>query len=124
MVAARVPNIQSLPTALASSPMDLYDPAWPKYQTLPNKTWHLVLCFDVLPFVPESDIDSVLDLLNNITEKICIIGLQPIVPHKSKKPFVCIKDYKWWQEKISSRQKLILVWNTAQKPFAVSDISV
>lgn len=100
----------------------LYDPAWPDFETLPNNHWDITLCLDVLPFIPETDIDRVLDLLASITNKICIVGLQSTTPAKSKKPFACVKDYNWWKEKLA-RDKFLLVWHEPQEPFIPSLVS-
>ena len=39
---------------------DLYDPAYEKYATLPDKKYDIVVCTDVLEHIAEQDIDYVL----------------------------------------------------------------
>jgi hypothetical protein len=98
----------------------LHDPAYNQYAVLPDGTWDIVICLDVLPFVPESDIDSVIELMLSRCNKICVIGLQEITKTKSKKPFVCVHDHTWWQEKLSHDQ-LHLIWYSAAEPFDYSE---
>jgi hypothetical protein len=97
----------------------LHDPAYSQYAELPPGTWDLVICLDVLPFVPESDIDTVIDLMLNRCDKTCVIALQQITHTKSKKPLVCVKDHAWWQEKLA-HDKIHLIWRTSDKPFDYS----
>jgi hypothetical protein len=97
----------------------LHDPAYPKYAELPDGTWDLVVCLDVLPFVPESDIDAVVNLMLSRCNKICVVGLQEIKITKSKKPFACVRDYEWWKEKLN-HEKIHLIWTVNNQPFDAS----
>ena len=98
----------------------MHDPAYEKYSILPDGKWDLVVCFDVLPFIPESDIDTVVELMLSRCNKICVIGLQEIpTTKKSKKPFACVRSHEWWQEKLSHK-KIHLIWRTGNEPFDYS----
>lgn len=97
----------------------LHDPAWHQFAELPAGTWDLVLCLDVLPFVPESDIDAVVELMLSRCDKICVIALQQIVQPRSKKPVVCVKDQAWWQKKLA-HDKIKLIWQSNSVPFDYS----
>jgi hypothetical protein len=97
----------------------LYDPAYEQHAVLPDGKWDMVVCLDVLPFIPEADIDAVIDLMLGRCTKICVIALHKITRIKTKKPLVCIKDYQWWQEKLS-HNKIQLIWTADQKPFDYS----
>ena len=97
----------------------LHDPAYDQHAVLPDQTWDLVGCLDVLPFIPESDIDTVVDLMLSCCNKICVIALQEITHTKSKKPLVCVKDHAWWQEKLS-HNKIQLIWRSSDVPFDYS----
>ena len=97
----------------------LHDPAYNQHADLPKGMWDLVICLDVLPFVPESDINAVVELMLSRCNKICVIGLQEIIKTKSKKPFVCVHDHTWWQEKLS-HDRLHLIWYSADEPFDYS----
>ena len=97
----------------------LHDPAYKPYAVLPPGTWDLVICLDVLPFIPESNIDEVLELMLSCCNKICVIALQEISIVNSKKPFICIKDQAWWQEKLS-HDKIQLIWSSNDTPFDYS----
>ena len=101
------------------SQLALHDPAYDQYAVLPDGTWDIVICLDVLPFIPESDIDSVIELMLSRCNKICVIALQEITHTKSKKPLVCVKDHAWWQEKLS-HNKIHLIWTTSKEPFDYS----
>ena len=97
----------------------MHDPAYDSYAELPSGTWDLVVCLDVLPFIPESDIDAVIQLMLSRCNKICVIALQDIPEAKkarSKKPFVCVHDQAWWQAKLS-HEKIHLIWHNPTKPF-------
>ena len=97
----------------------MHDPAYKKYAELPSGTWDLVICLDVLPFIPESDIDTVIDLMLSRCNKICVIALQKIPESKkntSKKPFVCVRDHEWWQAKLS-HEKIHLIWTNPTETF-------
>ena len=100
----------------------MHDPAYEKYAELLPGTWDLVICLDVLPFIPESDIDTVIELMVSRCNKICVIGLQDIFQHqlKSKKPFVCVHDRSWWEEKLKHK-KVQLIWQESTKPFNVEE---
>jgi 2-polyprenyl-3-methyl-5-hydroxy-6-metoxy-1,4-benzoquinol methylase len=97
----------------------LHDPAYDQYAVLPDGTWDIVICLDVLPFIPESDIDLVIGLILSRCNKICVIGLQEITKTKSKKPLVCVHDHTWWQEKLL-HDRLQLIWYSADEPFDYS----
>lgn len=97
----------------------LHDPAYSQYAELPAGSWDLVVCLDVLPFVPESDIDAVVDLMLSRCDKTCVIALQEITHVKSKKPLVCVKDHAWWQEKLV-HDKIQLIWRSSNTPFDYS----
>ena len=97
----------------------LHDPAYDQHASMPKGTWDLVICLDVLPFVPESDIDAVVDLMLSRCNKICVIVLQEITHVKTKKPLVCVKDHAWWQQKLS-HEKVQLIWRQSTVPFDYS----
>lgn len=97
----------------------LHDPAYNQHAILPNGTWDLVICLDVLPFIPEPDIDSVVELMLSCCNKICVIGLQEITHTKSKKPLVCVKDHDWWKSKLSN-ERIHLIWRSGYEPFDYS----
>lgn len=97
----------------------LYDPAYEKYAVLPDRQWDLVVCLDVLPFVPESDIDTVVNLMLGRCNKTCVVALQEITHVKSKKPLVCVKDRVWWQDKLA-HNKIQLIWRSNDAPFDYS----
>ena len=98
----------------------MHDPAYEKYAVLPDGKWDLVVCFDVLPFIPETDIDTVVELMLSRCNKICVIGLQEIsITKRSKKPFVCVHDHAWWQAKLA-HEKIHLIWRSGNKPFDYS----
>ncbi len=98
---------------------DLYDPAYEKYKDLPAGHWDLTVCLDVLPFIPEEDIDTVKNLMLSISDKLCVVGLHSdLEVRKSKKPFVCVKDKGWWEEKLR-HDKIKIVWIGPQEPFDV-----
>lgn len=94
----------------------LHDPAYEQYAELSNGTWDLVICLDVLPFIPDSDIDTVIELMLGRCNKICVVGLQEITHTKSKKPFVCVHDHAWWQAKLL-HEKIHLIWRSGHAPF-------
>jgi hypothetical protein len=98
----------------------LHDPAYKPYAVLPPGTWDLVICLDVLPFIDEFYIDEVVDLMLSRCNKMCVVALQDISIINRKKPFVCIKDQAWWQEKLSHK-KIQLIWNSNNKPFDYSE---
>jgi hypothetical protein len=98
---------------------DLHDPAYEKFKELPKGKWDLTICLDVLPFIPEEDISTVKDLILSLTNKVCVIGLHSDLEVKrSKKPFVCIRDTAWWEDKLR-HEKIKIVWIGPQEPFDV-----
>jgi hypothetical protein len=98
---------------------NLYDPAYEKYKELPVGKWDLTVCLDVLPFIPEEDIDVVKNLMLSMTNTLCVVGLHSdLQARKSKKPFVCIKSEEWWEEKLQD-DKLKILWIGPQEPFDV-----
>lgn len=103
----------------------LHDPAYAEHAELPAGTWDIVLCLDVLPFIPESDIAAVVELMLSRCNKICVVALQSIPefrPTRSKKPFVCVHDHEWWQAKLNHPQ-IHLIWNEHVTPFDHSEYS-
>lgn len=97
----------------------LYDPAYSKFSKLPSGTWDIVICLDVLPFIPEEDISKVRDLMLSVANKLVVVGMginSTKINYKSKKPFACIKTIEWW-ENILKHEKIKIVWIDPGKPF-------
>lgn len=97
----------------------LYDPAYEKYKILSDKQWDLVICLDVLPFIPEEDILTIKNILLSKAIKKVVIGLQIANtkdPYKSKKPFVCFKSLEWWNTTLKD-DKITIIWLDPEKPF-------
>ena len=92
---------------------DLYDPAYEKYSTLPNKKYDIVVCTDVLEHIAEQDIDYVLTEILSHSKKIVFLNIscQPALKHfkegkfKGKNVHISVFDPSWWGHKIGN------IWN-------------
>jgi hypothetical protein len=92
---------------------DLYDPAYEKYTTLPNKKYDIVVCTDVLEHIAEQDIDYVLTEILSRSKKIVFLNIscQPALKHfkegkfKGKNVHISVFDPSWWGHKIGN------IWN-------------
>jgi hypothetical protein len=92
---------------------DLYDPAYTKYATLPDKKYDIVICTDVLEHVAEQDIDYVLTQILSRSKKIVFLNIscQNALKHftegkfKGKNVHVSVFHPEWWGHKIGN------IWN-------------
>ena len=92
---------------------DLYDPAYEKYATLPNKKYDIVVCTDVLEHIAEQDIDYVLTEILSHSKKIVFLNIscQPALKHfkegkfKGKNVHISLFNPEWWGHKIGN------IWN-------------
>ena len=92
---------------------DLYDPAYEKYSTLPNKKYDIVVCTDILEHIAEQDIDYVLTEILSHSKKIVFLNIscQPALKHfkegkfKGKNVHISVFDPSWWGHKIGN------IWN-------------
>ena len=92
---------------------DLYDPAYEKYATLPDKKYDIVVCTDVLEHIAEQDIDYVLTKILSRSKKIVFLNIscQPALKHfkegkfKGKNVHISVFDPSWWGHKIGN------IWN-------------
>ena len=92
---------------------DLYDPAYEKYATLPDKKYDIVVCTDVLEHIAEQDIDYVLTEILSHSNKIVFLNIscQPALKHfkqgklKGKNVHISVFDPSWWGHKIGN------IWN-------------
>ena len=92
---------------------DLYDPAYEKYATLPDKKYDIVVCTDVLEHIAEQDIDYVLTEILSRSDKIVFLNIscQPALKHfkqgkfKGKNVHISVFDPSWWGHKIGN------IWN-------------
>lgn len=91
----------------------LYDPAYPKYNTLPTGTYDIVICTDVLEHIPEQDLDWVIERILNYSTKIVFLNIctAPALKHfkkgkfKGKNLHISVFEDKWWIKKIGK------IWN-------------
>lgn len=91
----------------------LYDPAYPKYDTLPTSTYDIVICTDVLEHIPEQDLDWVIERILNYSTKIVFLNIctAPALKHfkkgkfKGKNLHISVFEDKWWIKKIGK------IWN-------------
>ena len=92
---------------------DLYDPAYEKYATLPDKKYDIVVCTDVLEHIAEQDIDYVLTQILSRSNKVVFLNIscRPAVKHfkegkfKGKNVHISVFDPIWWGHKIGN------IWN-------------
>tara|TARA_R100000654_G_scaffold22992_1_gene45279 strand:+ start:424 stop:1029 length:606 start_codon:yes stop_codon:yes gene_type:complete len=92
---------------------NLYDPAYEKYATLPDKKYDIVVCTDVLEHIAEQDIDYVLTEILSRSKKIVFLNIscQPALKHfkegkfKGKNVHISVFDPSWWMHKIGN------IWN-------------
>ena len=86
----------------------LYDPAYPKYDTLPTGTYDIVISTDVLEHIPEQDLDWVIERILNYSTKIVFMNIctVPALKHfkkgrlKGKNLHISVFNEEWWMEKI------------------------
>ena len=92
---------------------DLYDPAYEKYATLPDKKYDIVVCTDVLEHIAEQDLDYVLTQILSRSNKIVFLNIccKPALKHfkegkfKGKNVHISLFEPDWWNRKIGN------IWN-------------
>ncbi len=92
---------------------DLYDPAYPKYNKLPNKKYDIVICTDVLEHIAEQDLDWVLtEILSHSKNTVFLnISCQLALKHfkegkfKGQNVHISVFNHDWWSDKIKN------IWN-------------
>ena len=92
---------------------DLYDPAYEKYATLPDKKYDIVVCTDVLEHVAEQDLDYVLTQILSRSNKVVFLNIccKPALKHfkegkfKGKNVHISLFEPDWWGRKIGN------IWN-------------
>ena len=92
---------------------DLYDPAYEKYATLPDKKYDIVVCTDVLEHIAEQDLDYVLTQILSRSNKVVFLNIccKPALKHfkegkfKGKNVHISLFEPDWWGRKIGN------IWN-------------
>ena len=92
---------------------DLYDPAYEKYATLPDKKYDIVVCTDVLEHIAEQDLDWVLtEILSHSKNTVFLnISCQLALKHfkegkfKGQNVHISVFNHDWWSDKIKN------IWN-------------
>lgn len=92
----------------------LYDPGHPKHNVLPDKTFDIVVCTDVMEHIPEDCVDSVLERIFTRAEKAVYFNISIRKAHKllpnGENAHVNVKPPDWWDAKLSTaNQKSIKV---------------
>lgn len=99
-----------------------YDPCVENFNKLPpaSQKFDGVIVSQVLPFIPDQDIDWVIDLLMSYSNKFCLVGnLDPAKHIKSSKKelmnpaaFKEVRSISWYEDKFSrwSGSELCLEW--------------
>ena len=85
--------------------INLYDPCYEKYNTLPKSKVDVSICIDVLEHIPEEDVDWVLRELMSLTKKITFINVAcyPALAHlpDGRNAHITLQEPSWWQEKLN-----------------------
>ena len=78
-----------------------YDPAIPEYDTLPEGTFDLVICSDVLEHIPESGLNDVLakiaEYSKNAVIAVSVIKAFEILPN-GQNAHCTVKPKEWWSD--------------------------
>ncbi len=101
-----------------------YDPCLPEVNVLPPATqkFDIVICTQVLTYVPDADLGWVKELLMKYTSKACFIGLHNMPP-KGKKQihdseyFSAQRTEEWYQEQFKDWNGSKLHWWFRGKPY-------
>ena len=85
--------------------IDLYDPAIPKFQQLPNKQYDLVICLDVLEHLLKDNLDEIIKQIGYRATKQIIfnISCRPAVwklPN-GMNAHTIVESPSWWYKKLS-----------------------
>jgi hypothetical protein len=83
---------------------DLYDPAIPEHDKLPDKTYDGVFSIDVMEHIPEEECLETLQLMFDRAERFVFLGIstrpaQAILPN-GENAHCTVKSPDWWEEKI------------------------
>lgn len=100
-----------------------YDPCVAEFSTEPEiKKYDLVICTQVLPSIPDPDIEWVRDRLMLLTGKACFIGMHSKTP-KAKKLiydknyFQQLRTEDWYREQFNSWNGSALHWWFRSQPY-------
>jgi hypothetical protein len=92
----------------------LYDPAFERYERLPDRRFDMVLCSDVLEHVPEEDVERfIVDLFDHakvlVWASVCCRPAKKTFPQTGENLHVTVKSFEWWREKLAAAATLIEV---------------
>jgi len=101
-----------------------YDPCLPEVNVLPpaDQKFDIVICTQVLTYVPDDDLQWVKELLMSHTSKACFIGLHNIQPKGKKqihesKYFTANRTEEWYREQFKDWTGSKLYWWFRGKPY-------
>jgi len=87
-----------------------YDPAIPEYSDLPEPA-DIVVCTDVMEHIEPEYLDEVLDHLQTLTKKACLMSIANRPAHKTladgRNAHLIQEDYTWWLPKLWQRFKVV-----------------
>lgn len=90
-------------------PIKQYDPAVPKYSTLP-KPADIVTCTDVLEHIEPYYLEDVLDHLQQLTRRACFVVVSTVAARKTladgRNAHLIQKPAKWWMDRLWDRFEL------------------
>jgi trans-aconitate methyltransferase len=100
-----------------------YDPCVSEFATEPvNQKYDLIICNQVLPYIPDEDLEWVKHRLSTLTGTACFIGMHSKAP-KAKKQiydkqyFSVERSQEWYQEFFSDWQGSKLYWWFRDQPY-------
>lgn len=84
--------------------LGLYDPGVEKFSHIPNVTYDMVICIDVLEHIPEHLLDEVLEQIFSKAEKLVFLSISTR-PASKKLPngdnaHATIKPKQWWLDRL------------------------
>lgn len=90
----------------------LYDPGVEKFSVLPQDSYDMVICIDVLEHIPENLLDTVLDQIFSRAKKIVFLTIstklaQKILPNGNN-AHVTVRPEKWWLERLKKYETLTI----------------
>lgn len=88
-------------------PVQLYDPAVDMFNDVPEGTFDMVICTDVLEHIPEKDLSAVLSVIFAYARKhvymtVCTREAKKTLPD-GRNAHLTVRPEGWWQDLIGSR---------------------